>query len=263
MRWFLVCVARIKNEAPYLREWLEYHFLVGVDHFYLYDMDDTEETEALLRPYEKRGRVTRIPWAHFEGTKWDRPQSHFSWNKSGMAHQHFCRTFRRQAVWAQKIDGDEFLYPLEGDSVAEALRRYDPARVRGLSLPRYNFGDQGHLARPPGLVIESYLRREAHWSSYKDAGSTRYISRNLFNPCPHAWHYHLFSPRRIPRDEVQGLRLNHYFSKSFEEFVTRQNTNKTRQHNRETFEFRNRLSNEVPDDGMLRFAPAVRRALAT
>jgi hypothetical protein len=60
---------------------------------------------------------------------------------------------------------------------------------------------------------------------------------------------------------VETLRINHYFTKSFEEFQIRQNTNRTRLQTRDHFERRNRGRNDVDDDGMLRFAPAVRRAL--
>ncbi len=60
---------------------------------------------------------------------------------------------------------------------------------------------------------------------------------------------------------VSGTRFNHYFTKSFEEFQIRQNTNRTRFKTREQFDDRNRRRNDVGDDGMLRFAPAVRRAL--
>ena len=261
-QWYLVCVTRIKNEQPYLHEWLEYHLLVGVLHFFLYDMDDSAASRALLAPYEKRGLVTRVPWAHYEGTRYDRPQSHFYNNKSSLAFRHFALEFRGRAQWALKLDADEFLFPLDADNVIDPLQRYDPARVRGLSVPRFNFGDCGHETRPRGLVIESYLKREAAWSSYKDIGSGRYLSRNLLNPCPHAWHYRWFSPPRLDRSAVAGLRINHYFSKSFEEFRLRQNTNRTRLQTREYFEFRNRASNEVADESILRFVPAVKAALS-
>ena len=62
-------------------------------------------------------------------------------------------------------------------------------------------------------------------------------------------------------DHVETLRINHYFTKSFEEFQIRQNTNRTRRRTREQFDDRNRRRNDVDDDGMLRFVPAVRRAL--
>ena len=33
----LAVVAIFKDEAPYLREWLDYHLLAGVEYFYLYN----------------------------------------------------------------------------------------------------------------------------------------------------------------------------------------------------------------------------------
>jgi hypothetical protein len=65
----------------------------------------------------------------------------------------------------------------------------------------------------------------------------------------------------VSPDQVETLRINHYFSKSFEEFQTRQNDNYLRRQTREQFELRNHGRNDVVDDGMLRFAPAVRSAL--
>ena len=71
--WFLAFVTRIKNEDLYIREWLEYHLLVGVEHFFLYDMDGGQGLAGILEPYEDAGVVTRIPWTHYEGTRLDRP----------------------------------------------------------------------------------------------------------------------------------------------------------------------------------------------
>ena len=33
----LAIVTIMKNEAPYVKEWLDYHMLVGVKKFYIYD----------------------------------------------------------------------------------------------------------------------------------------------------------------------------------------------------------------------------------
>lgn len=30
------------NEAPFLKEWLDYHIVVGIDHFYLYNNNSTD-----------------------------------------------------------------------------------------------------------------------------------------------------------------------------------------------------------------------------
>lgn len=46
----------------YLEEWLEYHMLIGVQHFFLMsnecDTDEAEAAKALLQPYIHRGVVS-------------------------------------------------------------------------------------------------------------------------------------------------------------------------------------------------------------
>jgi len=260
--YFLAFVTRIKHEDLYLREWLEYHLLVGVEHFFLYDMDVGTTQAELLEPYEDAGVVTRIPWSHFEGTRLDRKRARFRHNKSSLAHRHFALNFRERVCWAQKIDGDEFLYPVTGQEVIEPLRAFDRDRVRAIRLPRYNFGHSGHDHRPAGLVIENYLKREATRSSQKEMGNGTSLSGNRFRRGAHRWSYRLYKRgKTVMPDDVETLRINHYFTKSFEEFQSRQNDNNLRQKTRDQFDARNLRRNDVDDDGMLRFLPAVQRAL--
>ena len=54
--------AIFKNEAKFLKEWIEYHRLVGVDHFYLYDNGSTDRFKEILNPYIKDKTVTLIYW---------------------------------------------------------------------------------------------------------------------------------------------------------------------------------------------------------
>lgn len=39
-----------KNEAPFLKEWLDYHLTIGVDHFYLYNNNSDDDFKRVLRP---------------------------------------------------------------------------------------------------------------------------------------------------------------------------------------------------------------------
>ncbi len=259
--WFLAFVTRVKHEDLYIQEWLEYHLLVGVEHFFLYDMDGGQGLAGILEPYEDAGVVTRIPWTHYEGTRLDRGGP-VRQNKSALAHRHFARHFRNRVRWAQKIDADEFLYPLAGDDVIAPLRAFDHDRVRGIRVPRFNLGHNGPECRPPGLVIESYLRREATRSSQKDMANAEKLSGNYFRRDAHGWSYRLHKRGTlVSPDRMEALRINHYFTKSFEEFQIRQNDQRRRRQTREQFDGRNRTRNDVEDDGMLRFAPEVRRAL--
>ena len=40
---YLAVCAIYRNEAPYLREWIEFHRLVGVERFFLYNNESTDD----------------------------------------------------------------------------------------------------------------------------------------------------------------------------------------------------------------------------
>ena len=42
--------ARVRNEGPYLREWLEFHLLTGMSHFYIFDDASSDNTRDVLGP---------------------------------------------------------------------------------------------------------------------------------------------------------------------------------------------------------------------
>lgn len=259
MAYPLVIAAIFKNENAYLREWLEFHRLVGVDHFYLYDNDCGDEARALLAPYERAGIVTRHDWVHLDGTRHDRPTRFGGRDKNHLAFGHAARHHRHECEWMLKIDIDEFLVPLDGASVLPELARHDRRRVRGIQVPRINFGHSGHDAKPSGLVIENYLRREARISDHKDIANTRFLSNNDWMNSAHRWGYRWWYGGRLVRPAaITGLRIHHYYTKSWEESQRRQNMMRTRPGTRADFETQNAHLNEVGDDTMLRFVDGLR-----
>jgi hypothetical protein len=260
---YLAVAAIFRAENDYLREWLEYHLLAGVDHFFLYDNDGGEEAATLLAPYEAAGLVTLHPWTMYDGTRHDRPTPFGGRNKNHMAYAHAARHYGRSVTWLMKLDIDEFLVSDDG-SLPDALSSYDPARLRGLRLSRYNFGDCGHRHRPTGLVIESYTMREGEPSNYKELASGRWLSANRFCNSAHRWHYRLWPWRSLLAEgEVTGLRINHYYTKSLDEYLQRQNTSRGRVLTEERFLERNRLSNAVADGAILRYLDALKARLGT
>ena len=44
----LAVVAIMKNEAPYVKEWLDYHLLAGVDHFFIYDNETPDNLKEVF-----------------------------------------------------------------------------------------------------------------------------------------------------------------------------------------------------------------------
>lgn len=259
----LVIAAIFKNENAYLQEWLEFHILVGVQHFYLYDNDGGAEARELLEPYIEMGYVTRHPWTHLDNTRYDRATPLKQRNKNHAAFGHAARTYRSRFRWIMKIDVDEFLFPLVGDTIPPLLERYNRRRVKGIRVPRFNFGDCGHRTRPAGLVGESYTRREAGFSNHKDLANSRFLSSNDHTNSAHRWGHRWWPPGRLVREESVGeMRVNHYYTKSLEEWLGRQNTSGGRPATREGFVAKNEGRNEVVDESMLPFSEKVREAIA-
>ncbi|MGR3513798.1 MAG: glycosyltransferase family 2 protein [Paracoccaceae bacterium] len=56
----VVAVTTMRNEGPFILDWVAYHMGVGVTHFLVYTNDCDDETEALLDALAMRGLVTRV-----------------------------------------------------------------------------------------------------------------------------------------------------------------------------------------------------------
>jgi hypothetical protein len=198
-----------RDEAPYLREWIEFHRLVGVERFFLYDTGSTDEHEAVLAPYVDRGIVAVEEW-HGEG-------------RQNEAIDH-CVAAHADVRWIAFIDADEFLFSPRGRLLPDVLRDYED--FPGVGVNRAQFATSGHVSKPSGLVIENY--------TYRFADRNAKWVKNVVQPartkrCRGA---HIFDfdsgyavdVRRRPVDGGQSeaflqtrLRINHYYTKSLEE----------------------------------------------
>ncbi len=253
-KYFLTFAANLKNENPYLKEWLDYHLLVGVDHFYLYDQDGGEEAKEIIKPYEEKGLVTRHPWTMWEGTKYDGATKFYQKDKNHMGFSHCAKHHRDEFQWVMKIDVDEFLYPLDGEmSLIPWLKSVDTSKTKGCKIPRINFGSNGHESKPSGGVLENFTKREANNSDHKDLANGQFLNDNNFAFSAHWWHYKWYKLGGMLKKDI-GWRINHYYTKSKEEYMARQNVPKSRPKSDEGFMTKDNGCNEVVDDGMLKFA---------
>jgi hypothetical protein len=126
------------------------------------------------------------------------------------------------------IDIDEFLLPIEGHSVPSILR--DRECFPALALNWVVYGSNGHLSKQDGLVIERF-KNHTSWNH-----SQNWHTKVIVNPRMvrrYMVHDHIYQgkchARNVIGQRIRGeffthppvwdiLRINHYFSKSREEF---------------------------------------------
>ena len=62
---YLAMFCIVRNEDPYIEEWLEFHLMMGVTHFFIYDNGSTDRTRDILSRYQTEGVATIVPWDNF------------------------------------------------------------------------------------------------------------------------------------------------------------------------------------------------------
>jgi Glycosyltransferase family 92 len=220
---YLAVCTMYRDHAEYLREWIEFHRLVGAERFFLYDNRSTDDHLAILAPYLEEGTVAVHDWPN--------PQSVERGVPWGLipAFDDCLEKHRADARWIAFIDVDEFLFPANGGSLAEVLARYE--RWPGVCVSRLDFGTSGHLTKPPGLVVENYLRRKSY-----PPGAQIEI-KSIVDPmrataCFNAHRFLYAEGVAVDENEqpipgppfkkatvtAQVLRINHYATKSEEEY---------------------------------------------
>lgn len=126
-KYTLSICAIFKDEAKYLKEWIEYHRLVGVDHFYLYNNGSKDIYNTVLNPYIHADIVTLVQWPDYcyrslleeEGFQW-------SLSTQIPAYENAAKFMAiHETKWLVCLNVDEFLVPSEKDKLSEILEQYD------------------------------------------------------------------------------------------------------------------------------------------
>ena len=250
-----------RDEADYLREWIEFHKLVGFERFFLYDNFSTDHHLEVLAPYVEDGTVVLHDWPLEPGQP--------------AAYRDVLERHGHETFWLSIFDIDEFLFSPTGQKVSEVLRDFED--FPGVAVNCISFGTSGHVEKQPGLAIENYVRRcaldkprnrivksivrppavedignDPHYFRYRDGG--RAVTENK-------------EPLRGSLTEavsVNLLRINHYITRSQEE-RDRKNagSNAWLGGPRELPKAKERdlMLNDEEDTAILRFAPELREAL--
>ncbi len=132
--WALAVASQFYNDAHFLEEWIEYHLLVGVEHFWLYDDSSTDHWREVLDRFIGAGTVEVIPCSL------PRVGSHN--DRQVVSFQDAVARARGRARWLALIDTDEFLLPRQDATVTECLERHF-SDASAVYVNWRNFGPNG------------------------------------------------------------------------------------------------------------------------
>jgi len=218
--------AIVKNEAPYILEWVAYHRVLGVERFFIADNASDDGTTELLAGLQAIGVVDSFA---FPGARGRPPQL--------PAYSQIMSRYRYEADWVAFIDADEFIVPAGN---LRTLRQYFAAvgpNVGAVVLNWALYGSSRRREPSDGLVIERFFSRaeENHRTNFHYKTIVRSEDWRGVGTNPHAFHTRDgawtvqadgFEVANHP-DKGPGisdrlvwapLRINHYVVKSRAEF---------------------------------------------
>jgi hypothetical protein len=193
--------AIVRNEAHYIREWLEFHLLVGISRFYIYDNGSDDDLMSVLDAYVVAGHVRVIPWKGFVHQV----------NTQNLAYAHAIANVDADIGWVSLLDIDEFLFSPTGASLVEVLTNQPPHAA--LAVKRVEFGPGQHIKRPQGMLIDNYRMCSRLSDRVKSIVRPWTVKVVGVHRCE------CEGPYMFPSPAV--LRVNHYFTKSREEFESK------------------------------------------
>lgn len=206
-----------KNEARFFKEWIEYHLMLGVDHFYLYNNNSEDNYQDVLKEYVDKGIVTLEEYP-------DIPV------QPG-AYQHWYDNYRNETDWVSFLDIDEFFVPLKHNNLKEWLEKHGKYPV--LMVYWKMFGSSGLLEHDDSkLVTEQYT---VSWPKLDAIGKLFYNTNYDVVAIRRGSHHNMkvkFHGIKIPAMNSFGhfvqadihrtsfkkpdIQLNHYWSKAFD-----------------------------------------------
>lgn len=261
----LVVSAIVKDEDDYLLEWISYHKVIGVDHIILYDNSEQSEISEILSNFINTGFVETVP---YPGKA-----------RQLEAYMDSVTRFKGVTEWLIILDLDEFLVPLQSNSIKNFLQEI-PFRTSQVLVSWLIYGSSGQINKSKDLVLERFTKHadtSARWDYKPIVRPERVVSINI----PHYfevigktaneynkrfWIYPYVTNKLSPINNPKKVRINHYYTKSKEEFNIKKNKGFADQTIfsdivRNNDDFLKQDRNELSDSIMKKWIPKVKKIM--
>ncbi len=182
-----IVITAMKNEGPYILEWVAHHKVLGFDRIIVYTNDCSDGTNRILRRLQELGHVE------------------FRRNRVGVGgiHRSALRQARRlpvvkEAKWIYVCDADEFLNIHVGNHKVDDLIEATPD-VDVISIPWKIFSNNGRHVLRDSPVTAQFLDGEL---DFEQGGAGRRFVKSIFRQGEFYNRFGLHNPH--PRPEFQS-----------------------------------------------------------
>ena len=278
----ITAVTCVKNEGPFLLEWIAFHRIIGVTDFLFYSNDCTDATDRMLDRLQDHGIVAHLP----------NPATNRNYQMQALkaARRH---PLVRQADWVWIADVDEFINIHVGDHSLPALIAAcgDPQAISVTFQFMANDGIETFVDQPvitqflrshnpdiwgaeTAIEVKSLVRRDfpteyfgAHRPFHDDAKARPHWTDGSGRPVPPPFRK-AANKRRIRAFPARGARdhatLNHYALRSLDSYLVKNDRGDVNRENRafDDSYWRERNDPAYFDDSIMRYEAPLRAEMA-
>ena len=194
----LAVVTLVLNQGMYLREWIEFHRLMGVQLFVIFDDNSTDNTVGVLEHYISSGVVILVHAKRSFTMCAERDPSnvwHLQYLCQNAVFNYALSQLRGKVVWMCNFDVDEFLWTPEGGAPLSLLLRTTYAGYDKIDITSIVFGTN-NISHPittttttttttiDALVIDAYTRRAlaGPYPRFTPYDGDRFGHKSLYRP---------------------------------------------------------------------------------
>lgn len=260
-----------QNDARFLKEWVEFHLLQGVEHFYLYNNNSEDNYIEVLSPYIEKGLVSLIQWPF---TYHDNYRKKWLNIQKG-AYDDCLYNFGHECQWLALIDTDEFLFCPQGEKLDEFLSDYLEFGGLGVNWLMFGTSDIKEIPQDKLMIelltrcVNSHYLRDRH---VKSIVQPKYVTKsNSAHTCMYVKSKFAVSQDKEKLNGLESqqisldrIRINHYWTrdeKYFEEFKLPSRQQRHKFENAQFLRSRAQSYNETTDDAILRYVPQLRQQM--
>ena len=259
-----------KDEAPFIKEWIEFHKIQGVEHFYLYNNFSSDNFEEVLKPYIASNEVTLIDWPYSYGYREIDRWHEIQFN----AYMDCINRYGEDTLWLAVLDLDEFLFCPKGQLLNDFLIHFES--FGGLCVNWLVFGTSGVEEIPEGQTmietLTSCADKKNRWNRQgKSIVQPKYVAG--------AENVHTFrftegrfcietngqivnDARRLTGHSYPLIQINHYWTRTeswFRDKKIASRCYRRLKNNKDLLQERADLYNQSKNHAILRFVPQLRK----
>ena len=259
-KYYLALSAFFRDEARFLKEWIEFYKMMGVEHFYLYNNSSKDNYLEILDPYIKEGIV------ELSDVVMDSKEMQ-EWNSIQMkGYSDVVDKTKDIVEWMIFVDSDEFTFPVKESNLISVLKKYEDYAALSFSYRDFGTGNVKRIENNNLLTEKIIYGSEVDEKLVSSIVKPRYV-KYFSNP-----HFpvlekeysqvnenkeYFYGPY-APYTSMDIIRANHYWGRDLEFFNVHKLSRAHLKSDREKWIKENIKRSSVYDDSILGFVPELR-----